>query len=224
MLIVKVLLTFLLSLFTLTGIAMADDVIKVENPEKTYKNFNLPAKRIEEFFNSLKTFSADFIQTDGSGFSANGKLVIKRPNKIFLQYDDALPLTVVVNNGIITYYDRKRDQVSFLSAEKTIVSLLVKRVFSFSDNDVKLISQQETDTSITVEFEKTDMPEEGSFRLVFAKTNNNGLDLKQIFVISHEDSSSKAVLNMTKTIYDASVKDSIFDITTKTHTPDKFKK
>ncbi len=220
----KVFIVFLcLVLQPLCGKA-ASDALQVKDEVSNYKNFNLPTQKIEEFFNNLKSFSADFVQTDGSGFTVNGKLFIKRPNKILLQYDDALPLTVVVNNGIITYYDRKRDQVSFLSAEKTIVSLLIKRIFLFSDSDVKIISQQETDTSISVEFEKADMPQEGSFKLLFAKKANGDLDLKQIFVISKEDSSAKAVLNMTKTNYDNAIKDSIFDVTTKTHTPDRFKK
>jgi outer membrane lipoprotein-sorting protein len=134
--------------------------------EQTTK-INLPGNIIENYINSNQNLDLQFIQIEDGKKQYEGKIVIQKVGKIKLDYTSGISISIVIKDGVMSYYDNKRDQISYIPAEKSIASLFIKRIFSFNDPDVKLISQKQTDETISVEFEKTSMPEEGTFLLIF---------------------------------------------------------
>ena len=210
------------------SIASENSNLQTQETSQIKDEIIVPTKIVENFFNQLNTFEAKFIQIDNKNNQYNGVLTLKKVGKIRLEYTSGIPITVAVKDNIITYYDAKREQISHISTEKTMVSLLTKRVFLFTDPDVKLINQSQTDETITIQFEKTSMPEEGSFVFIFKRTNKNkpisaiNLDLAEIKVIAQ--SGEITTLKILKTAYNKTVDDSKFIIkNAKTQIDNKFK-
>jgi outer membrane lipoprotein-sorting protein len=210
-----------LSFFIFTANSYANDEKSQKYEKESLSDAITPSQKVENFFNKLKTFEAQFIQTDDSNITYEGFFSLDRPDKVCLKYKKEPPLNIVVKNGQITYYDKKRDQTSYIPVGNTIVSLLLKRVFSFSDSDVELISQKETDKDIEIKFRKKDNPEEGTFVLSFEKKSSEVLDLRRVTVI--DPSENKVTLNMISTNYDKKIKDCLFEIDKKSQVSRKFK-
>jgi len=197
--------------------AKADDISSI-----------LPTSIVEIFFNSLNSFQAKFIQIDKSNNQSEGTLSLKKVGKIRLEYKSKPPIIVVVNDRTLSYYDYKREQMSHIPTSKTIVSLLTKRVFLFSDSDVKLISQKKTDDFISISFEKTSMPEEGTFTFLFLPKNkkspisSTNIELSEIQIASPQRETT--TLKIYKSTINPSLSDDLFTIKQiKTQIDNKFK-
>ena len=197
----------------------------LESPLAT--NILTPTKIVEDFFNNIKSFKADFIQLDGKS-TLGGVIAMKKVGNIRLEYTSGISILVVVKDNTVSYYDSKREQISHLPADKTIVSLLIKRLFLFTDPDIKIISQKMTDESISIEFEKAFAPDEGTFTLVFKRKNkllpisSSNIDISEMKVRSREGELTH--LKITKILYDVKLSDDFFVIkNAKTQINNKFK-
>ena len=181
---------------------------------------------VEDFFNNLTTMQANFVQTSPDGKIARGVLLMKRPDKILLEYDVSLPITVFVNKGIVTYVDRKLEQVSTLPARKTIASLLTKKKFSFDDGDVTVNEVKVVDGGVVVSFEKTDKADEGEFTMFFKITPGKTVEPTRIQVKSTSGVNAGVTkIDFTSVKYGVAIPDDRFEIEVKvkTNIPAKLK-
>ena len=154
----------LLFLFCYESVYAFDSVKAQTQSQKIYEENKDVLQGVERFLNSISTFNANFVQIDKKSKAVKGKILIKRPGKILIEYDESkIPVVVVVRDGILTYFDKKLEQASNLPVSKTIASLLVKRVFSLRDDDVSLISVLSSADSVIVVMQKTKKPDETLF-------------------------------------------------------------
>ena len=62
-------------------------------------------QKIENYLNSIKSIEATFVQMASNGSTAEGRLFIKKPNKIRMEYAEPTNVLIVGNGDKIVYND-----------------------------------------------------------------------------------------------------------------------
>ncbi|MFV0625993.1 MAG: LolA family protein [Alphaproteobacteria bacterium] len=133
-------------------------------------------QKIETYLNSVKTLEANFVQTASNGSSAEGKLYIKKPNKLNMQYTGDAKISIIGDGKYVIYNDKELGQVTHINYDDIPATLIL-------GDDVKIdgkklvASDFYQDTGITsVTFTYPDNKSIGPITLIF---NNKPLELKQ---------------------------------------------
>ena len=71
-------------------------------------------RKIEAYLNNIKSLEATFIQMASNGATAEGRLFIKKPNKIRMEYADPVNVLIVGDGNFIVYNDTELDQVTHI--------------------------------------------------------------------------------------------------------------
>ncbi len=95
-------------------------------------------KKVEDYFNSITTLKARFVQTDPDGASHEGDLYISRPGKMRLVYDPPAPMLLVADGTFLNYVDTKMKDTSSIPLGDTPAGLLLKQNLSFADPSIKM--------------------------------------------------------------------------------------
>lgn len=106
--------------------------------------------KIENYFNSIDTVKAKFIQKDQAGNESSGHFWLSKPGRLKLEYPH---VDVVLNRGSVTYYDYKLDEFAKFSNNRPLLGFLTQKDFSFQRAGQKASVIQEGDqyvVSITV--------------------------------------------------------------------------
>lgn len=82
-------------------------------------------RRIETYFNSIKTLKARFVQT-ASGGNAYGTVLIQRPGKLRFQYDPPAQIMLISDGTWLTQYDGELEQASRSLIKSTPAYILVR--------------------------------------------------------------------------------------------------
>lgn len=83
---------------------------------------------IENYFNSITTVQAKFVQKDQVGNETSGNFWLSKPGRLKLEYPD---VDVVLNRGHVTYYDRKLNEFAKFNNNRPLLNLLTQQDFSF---------------------------------------------------------------------------------------------
>ena len=94
-------------------------------------------KKIEDYLNSLNTMKATFVQMASNGATAEGRLFIKKPNKIRMEYAEPTNVLIVGNGDLITYKDIDLDQITNIDYKDIPLSLILGK-------DIKLEGKNRT--------------------------------------------------------------------------------
>ena len=88
-----------------------------------------PIDRAEQWFNNLKTITADFVQIASDGTAAKGKLQFLRPARMKISYEDTAPLNLITT-PIWLHIDRpdERTIVSYPLSETPLALILAETV------------------------------------------------------------------------------------------------
>ena len=62
-------------------------------------------QKIETYLNNLKSLEATFVQMASNGATAEGRLFIKKPNKIRMEYAEPTNVLIVGDGNFIIYND-----------------------------------------------------------------------------------------------------------------------
>ena len=124
-------------------------------------------RRVENYLNSIESFSADFAQLDPDGNSAKGRFYLAKPGKFRWEYEDK-PLLIVSNGELLTYFDEELNEVTYVNAKETLASILARDEIKFRD-DIKLIEYSEKGAFIKTVLTQKGKQEEGSLALYFRK-------------------------------------------------------
>lgn len=136
-------------------------------------------KKIEFFFNSLKTLRAKFIQVERYG-ETEGVFILKRPHWMKMKYfkaenDQYSKPTIIIKNNHLIYYDHELK-------EKTVTSIYSSPISFFLDSNVSLINNVEIlefkilDNLAYIKVSKKGTATEEAVALMF---NQNPLMLKE---------------------------------------------
>jgi outer membrane lipoprotein-sorting protein len=122
--------------------------------------------RIEQYMDSIITLQARFQQQEGeSGRPTKGTIYLRKPGRLRVEYD-TLPIRVVADGTLISYYDMELDQLSQLPLQQSTAWFLVRHPIDLSDG----ITVSQIDRSpggLQIHMFQTDEPEAGSVSLIF---------------------------------------------------------
>jgi outer membrane lipoprotein-sorting protein len=121
--------------------------------------------RIEQYMDSIITLQARFQQQEGGSGPTKGTIYLRKPGRLRVEYD-TLPIRVVADGTLISYYDMELDQLSQLPLQQSTAWFLVRHPIDLSDG----ITVSQIDRSpggLQIHMFQTDEPEAGSVSLIF---------------------------------------------------------
>jgi outer membrane lipoprotein-sorting protein len=121
--------------------------------------------RIEQYMDSIITLQARFQQQEGGSGPTKGTIYLRKPGRLRVEYD-TLPIRVVADGTLISYYDMELDQLSQLPLQQSTAWFLVRHPIDLSDG----ITVSQIDRSpggLQIHMFQTDEPEAGAVSLIF---------------------------------------------------------
>lgn len=176
-------------------------------------------QKIEAYLNSMKSLEATFVQMASNGSTAEGRLFIKKPNKIRMEYAEPTNVLIVGNGKNIVYNDLDLDQVTHIDYDDIPASMILSDKIKIDGEKIKIIDfyQDTGSTSITLDYaQKGDL---GPITLVFS---NNPMELKQWKIVDPQS------VEVSVSLYDAKkdgeIDDEVFKFKNKKTSSRNFKK
>ncbi|MBR1948360.1 MAG: outer membrane lipoprotein carrier protein LolA [Alphaproteobacteria bacterium] len=176
-------------------------------------------QKIENYLNSMKSIEATFVQMASNGSTAEGRLFIKKPNKIRMEYAEPTNVLIVGNGENIVYNDLDLDQVTHIDYDDIPASMILSDKIKIDGEKIKIIDfyQDTGSTSITLDYaEKGDV---GPITLVFS---NNPMELKQWKIVDPQ--SVEVSISLYDAKKDGDINDEVFKFKNKKTSSRNFKK
>lgn len=176
-------------------------------------------QKIETYLNNIKSMEATFVQMASNGATAEGRLFIKKPNKIRMEYAEPTNVLIVGDGEFIVYNDLDLDQETHIDYDDIPASLILSNQIKIDGKKIKVIDfyQDSGSTSITLDY--ADKGDLGPITLVFL---NNPLRLKQWKIVDPQSVEVSVSLYDTKT--DIDISDDVFKFKNKKNSSRNFKK
>jgi len=196
MLKVKLIISFILYFFLINNV-MASNLLE---------KYKIQLSQIENYLNNITYLSSDFVQTAPEGDINYGKFYLSRPGKMRIEYDEEIPILIIVNGSILTYIDLELEETSNFTTGSTPASFLTRKNISFDAKDIELMDFKDDGQRYIVSIRKKNRKEAGIFYLIFNKDPIEFLkmrvrnDLDQITDISFKDSDYKSKISSDKFI------------------------
>ena len=149
--------------------------------------------KIENYLNELHSLKATFVQMASNGATAEGRLFIKKPNKIRMEYAEPTNVLIVGNGDIITYKDIDLDQITNIDYSDIPLSMILDNRIKLDGSKLKIVDFYKDKGSTTVTLEPTQKTETVPITLVFA---NNPFELKQWKIVDPQS------VEVTLSLYD----------------------
>jgi outer membrane lipoprotein-sorting protein len=89
-------------------------------------------KKVEEYIAALKSMESNFIQIDTNGLRRYGKVYIKKPDRIRLEYFAPDKELIMLNNDLVMHYNPDLDEINYVPGEDIIFNILSKKNFQIS--------------------------------------------------------------------------------------------
>lgn len=176
-------------------------------------------QKIETYLNNIKSLEATFVQMASNGATAEGRLFIKKPNKIRMEYAEPTNVLIVGDGDFIVYNDLDLDQVTHIDYNDIPASLILSNKIKIDGEKIKVIDFYQDSGSTSVTLDYADKGDLGPITLVFS---NNPLELKQWRIVDPQS------VEVTVSLYDAKkdneLDDSIFKFKNKKNSSRNFKK
>lgn len=137
-------------------------------------------KKIENYLNNIKTLEADFIQTASNGSSAEGKLYIKKPNKLNMEYAGDANIAIIGDGRYVIYIDKDLDQVTHINYSDIPATLILGNDIKIDGKQIAVQNFYQDSGITTVTFKYVNNPNINPITLTF---NNKPFELKQWKVV-----------------------------------------
>jgi outer membrane lipoprotein-sorting protein len=151
--------------------------------------------RIEAYLNNLHSLRANFVQINPDGSTVTGKLYLKRPDKMRLDYDPPSKLLIVANGWDVAYQDGRLKQVNHVFTNQTPLGFLLSKQIRLS-GDVAITNLEHRGGEIQVTLVQTDEPNQGSIMLAFAE---QPLELRHWTLIDSQGYATHVLLEQVET-------------------------
>jgi len=158
-------LAVLLSLLTVAGTAHAQAGV----PE------------IEQYFNSIRTLQARFVQANPNGSVVQGTLYLRRPGRMRFEYDSPSQLKIVADGSQVTLWDPATRDFGQWPIGWTAASFLVREQLKLS-GDLTVEGLQRTGDGLQLTIVQTRKPQEGK---IIVRLAENPLSLRGWSIIDN---------------------------------------
>lgn len=153
-------------------------------------------KKIEDYFNGIKTIKSKFYQTSDNGATAEGNFYVLKPNKMRLEYNPPHPIEVVADGYYLIFHDKKLEQVTYLDLDDNPAAMILKENFSFDKEGLTITDFSTEPGLISVSVTKKSQPNTGNITLIF---KDKPLTLKQWRVTDAQQITTLVTLNNMET-------------------------
>ena len=131
--------------------------------------------RIGAYLDGIKTMRARFQQVASGGGLEAGKIYLRRPGMMRVEYEPPVPVLLVADGLWVNYYDSELDQLTQVPIAQTPIWFLLQQSISFSP-DITVTNIERSPGAIRVTVYQTKNPDAGTASLTFA---DDPLQLKQ---------------------------------------------
>jgi outer membrane lipoprotein-sorting protein len=132
-------------------------------------------KRAEDYLNGITTMRAKFQQYSSTAGLSFGKIYLRRPGRLRVEYDPPLKVIIVADGLVVSYYDIELDQISQVPIGSSPLWFLLRETVSFS-NGVTVSGLDRQPGALRISAFESKSPEAGQIDLVFA---DNPIELRQ---------------------------------------------
>lgn len=149
-------------------------------------------KSVEAYLNSLTTIQADFVQIAPGGNLSTGKFFLKRPGKMRWQYDPPVPVLLVSNGSVFTYYDYELEQVNEIPLDSTLAGFIAQETIRFDPEIITVKDISEENKVIRIRIVQTERPEDGDLTL---ELTSSPIQLRNLILKDSKGESTNVSLN-----------------------------
>ena len=158
-----------------------------------------PYEEIEDYFNSIHTFQAEFKQFSPNNVVRTGNFYLSKPDKIKWEYLSPKKILIMSTGKQIIYCDYELEETSYISSNSVLMHFLTQEKTDFSrdltvENYKKGANFSELTVSAPENRESTDIA--GKLTLIF---KHNPLELVQINVEDNTGQKSEVIFFNIKT-------------------------
>lgn len=148
--------------------------------------------KFDDFVEKTTTMKADFVQYINDQENASGVFLLKKPDKMLIDYKKGdINAVAGINGKIATYLDRDLGQISHIPQSKTPAYFVLTSKVKLSDTDLKHCGGGKDNTYLVQFRQKTDMFS-GEFVLVFKLDGDkNPIELEAIAVKNEDESTAR---------------------------------
>lgn len=162
-------------------------------------------QKVENYLNSIKTLSADFVQIASNGEKVEGRLYVEKPNKIRMEYKSPSNILIVGNGDYIVYYDKELEQITNIDYEDIPAAMILAGTVKINGKDLKVTDFYQDPGMTRMQLEYSKAGDLGPFTLIFA---NSPFELKQWKVITPQ--SLEVSLSLYDTVIDGKLDENLF--------------
>ena len=135
--------------------------------------------RIEGYLNGLSTVKASFQQyTDSEGL-AFGRIYLRRPGRLRVEYDPPSEIVLVADGTLLSYYDSELNHIEQVPLNLSPMWFLLRQNVKLG-GDVTVTQFKRNSGSIMIGLVQSDEPDAGSVQLEFG---DKPLELRQWTII-----------------------------------------
>jgi outer membrane lipoprotein-sorting protein len=131
--------------------------------------------RVEQYLNGITSMQASFQQFTESQGLAFGRIYLRRPGKLRVEYDPPSEILLVADGILISYYDAELDHLEQAPLRLSPMWFLLRDDVELG-GDVTVTSFQKSANAIQIGLVQSDEPEAGSVLLEFG---DRPLELRQ---------------------------------------------
>jgi len=126
-------------------------------------------KQIEKYLNTVNNISANFMQVSDMGAMRLGKIAIKRPGKMRVDYDSPDKDFIVADGFMVHMWDDEMQSQTSVPVGDGIASFILRDPINLTNGDVTITRFARYKMKIEVSIVSTKAPEEGELTLVFSE-------------------------------------------------------
>ena len=148
--------------------------------------------KISDYINGLTTLQADFEQINSDGSIDRGKLYIRRPGRMRLEYTDPNNALVIAGAGSVAIFDNKsKNGPTLFPLKKTPLNLLLKKNVDLSKNE--MITEHTANNENTFIVAKDPKRKsQGSIKMMFS---NSPVSLQGWTITNQSNQKTKIILD-----------------------------
>jgi len=131
--------------------------------------------RIEQYMDNIITMQARFQQVEPDGKLSFGKIYLRKPGRLRVEYDPPVSILLVADGGLLSYYDKELDDLKQMPLKQSTAWFLVRYPIKLTDG-VTVSGITRSPGGLQINLYQTDDPDAGSVSLIFV---DNPLHLTQ---------------------------------------------
>lgn len=171
-------------------------------------NFSIcHSKKINEilsYFESFRSLTADFLQVNNNGNVSSGKILLKKPGKIRVEYDKS-PILIISDGKKLATINKKLGTIGFFNIEDIPVKILLYE--KIDKSSVKFLDLKEQENIISVKVKESSSGNDAILEIIFEK---KPFRIVKWTVFNNNKTKTEIVLSKIK--YDTPIKNSNFDL------------